>query len=605
MLGKNLLDHRNLEFLIESLEDRRLLTGYLQIHGASNNDLIIQGSEGDELATLTLSSSRANFSVFNQWIFTRDEGFDAANIRDIRINLGDGNDRLEIIIDESDPPNVIRDIRIDQRGETASSINEFSISDIGMRDLRIEGGGGEIQVDINDIESRDLRFTNRSEVQFDYAELNVENSNLRDLRLNVPDDSNTQIDFTDIRARNARLDFGDGDSLLDLIDSTISGRVDLRGGAGTFEDQHHVRMYGSTVGRMDFRGGDAAEILSLRKSTIEGNLNFTGNSAGDEVKIQQVTIQGRANFRMGDGDDIWAHEPESGSSNSGISMFEGSLTVDLGNGDNRFTVNERPQGLSIADRLTINAGNGDDYLGLFEGSEATVAGSMRINTRGGEDEVGIFGSEINGDARITLGDGDDGIAIFGRVAGTQVSGDLDINMGDGNNTLEIDYIYDGGGTLIVQDRMTITAGSGNDIVEMSQIEEEVRFGSLRVNLGNGDDSVDLKNSEVTGDARIELGNGQDHVQLESVGFADPNSPGQIRMGSGNDEVEILQSDGNANQMNLELLLGDGNDVATIEWIAIPAAFFVSGDRGSDTLMINSLMSSPENYIQDIENVVVA
>lgn len=177
-----------------------------------------------------------------------------------------------------------------------------------------------------------------------------------------------------------------------------------------------------------------------------------------------------------------------------------------------------------------------------------VDGDFRIHLKGGDDGVSIDdgdGNEILGDLEIDLGSGNDQVLIRNFF----VHHDLRIRTGSGDDTIELSQ------TVFVLDQTDIRTGAGNDRVLFVPAEVpdallvfEDRF---RVRTGPGRDFVDVIGALFRKEVDIDLGGGDDLGQLGGVVgglcvcdaiFEDADVLGNVRFrgGDGQDGV-VLES----------------------------------------------------------------
>lgn len=149
-----------------------------------------------------------------------------------------------------------------------------------------------------------------------------------------------------------------------------------------------------------------------------------------------------------------------------------------------------------------------------------VGGATRIN---GGNRV-VLGNVWN-DVSINLGNGDDYLGIGGTTSGTQATlpDDLFIAMGAGNDRVEIQGLSNRDS----DDRMFIDTGADNDVVGIAQVSCR---STMDVRLGAGDDRLRMSSSSV-GRMFADLGTGNDTVDIRSMWFGyQPTVDG----GTGND-----------------------------------------------------------------------
>jgi hypothetical protein len=154
-----------------------------------------------------------------------------------------------------------------------------------------------------------------------------------------------------------------------------------------------------------------------------------------------------------------------GSDRSAIFPGVERLTIKLKQGDDRVTITD----VALSGKLYVSGGKGNDSVELDQVS----AGTVKVETNGGYDDVRIFGPsyfdsllvqtgsegdlvvvqwlDVGGDLVVVAGDDDDDVEI----AGVNVYDDLDVHLGNGDDFMAL-------GDTAVDDDTHLDGGDDDD-----------------------------------------------------------------------------------------------------------------------------------------------
>ncbi|MFC1759146.1 hypothetical protein ACFL2H_10335 [Planctomycetota bacterium] len=245
-------------------------------------------------------------------------------------------------------------------------------------------------------------------------------------------------------------------------------------------------------------------LMTVTAMEIGEDLYINGDGSSDMIQVYQLS----------NGDVRIAGIAGSGTTVNGQSQaqFEvnDDIYIDLGNGDNWLDIRNNNGGVD-ADYVRIRSGNGNDRLWV---SGINTTNDLRFETRGGNDDILVAGSQIgNGsgdDLRVYSGSGEDTV----RVQMTNVRQDIDIDTFDSTSTAN------------EEDEVNIQSTNAHD--------------DIWIDTGSGNDDVFLRDVESGDDTRIRTGAGNDYVFVNAVSkFGDDFS---AYMGSGNDTLGVYQTD---------------------------------------------------------------
>ncbi|TCP92159.1 hypothetical protein EDC44_1251, partial [Cricetibacter osteomyelitidis] len=262
-------------------------------------------------------------------------------------------------------------------------------------------------------------------------------------------------------------------------------------------------------------------------STVSHTAKIYGGAGTDNVIIKKGWYAGNAEMDLGNGDNSFTMEHDGIGVNAKVKMGSGNDTVNIA-GEHRGT-------------MDLSAGNNAISLGSSSGSIITTDGNDQVTitgTHSGTINLGDGDNEVtigNGNGDITVGSGNDTIKVNSDYKGNLV-------LGEGDNTVNIEGSYTNSGIY----GRTITTGAGDDSVEIHG-----DFTAKEINLGNGDNTVSIAGS-VSG--TIITGEGVDNITL-GKGFT-----GKMNLGAGDDTITVT---GSSVTINGTIDGGDGKDTLLV------------------------------------------
>jgi hypothetical protein len=290
--------------------------------------------------------------------------------------------------------------------------------------------------------------------------------------------------------------------------------------------------------------------------------------------------------------------------------FYGPVLVDLGGGNlpvaadtgNQLTVVNtdfgRPWSVDVpafTGHLEVTGAVGVDTVNILRSNN--FGGSFDINT-GDDNDVVTIGRDTNNppfpldavtlgrNLNITSGGGADAITLAlaltrGSIIVNGGAGDDSIRLGSPANTPAANRVGSSS-----QGQIIIIGEAGADIVT---INNATTVGALQVNLGDGANTLDVRNSSFSSSSSISGGAAGDAVTLTAV-----NSPLGLHIltAEGDDSVRIL---GTLVELSVSsILTGPGNDIVQIGGGSrLQATIMVTGD-GNDVVSFGNTANVPGN-----------
>jgi hypothetical protein len=239
-----------------------------------------------------------------------------------------------------------------------------------------------------------------------------------------------------------------------------------------------------------------------------------------------------------------------------------SLVINGNDGNDQFSM----QNLAVTD-LTIDLGNGNDFAVTatqFGPNSVSVTGDLNLLMGAGNDVVQLFRvfGDPSADLTVDAGNGNDFLQTYSNSFDT-----VTIDLGQGFDTLNTAYLTAfgvwkvNGGTE--SDLLSVITSSARDVAFFNgnDAADNLAFNAneFRVNVtldgGAGNDTVSLRNSIVLHAVFARLGDGLDTANFQN------NSAREVHLDAGRDRDIVTL---NANAVDLAILLmGEGDDDLTV------------------------------------------
>ena len=321
------------------------------------------------------------------------------------------------------------------------------------------------------------------------------------------------FDFTG--APRTKLDasaiYGNGDETFLLLDHGRKSDKDITEAANgkTVEIDVKTFTHGSEV-KLD-NGDDIVTVNNKHgwgwiNEDSKLDLGRGNNTLNVGTNIDKSTVI------AGNGNDVvtvgkWQH--------AGDSYITNHSNINLGDGNNKLTV-----GTNI-DSSKVATGSGDDVVevgGYILNASGKIAGTNEeygVNLGNGDNKLTVE-NYIKGSI-VTTGDGDDIVNVGNYVTNST------INLGDGDNALTVESWINGDTKIISGkgadtinidddfDKSTLLTGAGSDKVT---IGGDVKNKSSLIDLGAGDDTIAVDNIE---NGKIDGGDGYDKLAITNPG----------------------------------------------------------------------------------------
>lgn len=270
---------------------------------------------------------------------------------------------------------------------------------------------------------------------------------------------------------------------VELDVKTFTHRADVKLGDGDDIVTVHKSdgIWGDMVEDSKLNLGDGDNILK-----VETNIDRASVIAGDgydNVKVDGY-ITNRSNVNLGDGNNTLTVGTNIDSSK--VATGSGDDVVEVGG----YILNASGKIAGTNEEYGVNLGNGDNKLTV----ENYIKGSI-VTTGDGDDIVNVGNYVTN--STINLGNGDNALTVE-----SWINGDTKIISGKGADTINIDDDFD---------KSTLLTGAGSDKVT---IGGDVKNKSSLIDLGAGDDTIAVGNIE---NGKIDGGDGYDKLAITNPG----------------------------------------------------------------------------------------
>jgi hypothetical protein len=214
--------------------------------------------------------------------------------------------------------------------------------------------------------------------------------------------------------------------------------------------------------------------------------------------------------------------------------------------------------------IRVDLGDGDDTLAI---SDVSLRGNVSIETGDGNDTV-MIGAEGDVMAGSLLDDLDASVAL---------RGSLSVDTGEGNDDVTV-------ASAAVRGRLSIDTGIGEDTVSLGA--EAAPMASLLGGLPGGPlGDVDLEASlHVRGGAHVELGDGNDELDVNGVRV---HTFASVHGGDGDDDIRVNHSAA----LGLVIAGQDGDDTVSLDGVHARFLGLSTGDGEDDVSIVDSVFMS--------------
>ncbi|MGD9661203.1 MAG: hypothetical protein AB7U63_08010 [Porticoccaceae bacterium] len=511
---------------------------FLSTQNTLQNGDVLDGGDGNDTLVVSVGGNNDFFAAP-----------DISNIETIRVNAPNNNGiAIELDLSNADGYNTLESFQVTSYTGSGSFVGFYDIQNVNGTDIRIidtnvdheftydtngyvrtAGGvavGNAIDLYLSEVDGSELVFGN----DVPYTPYQSEAD-----QINITSAQRTQVSTTTF---NTLSGLYVGDMLNTVI---IDGNAD-------FEVEDFLDLNVNLVDAGALGDLNADLTLSLHAQGVVLNLDGTVNVAAttflnvvgahgdDDIYIGGARSAGINVVDLGTGDDYLHIDLDAshsfittgeGDDSVELHIERGLLAVDLGEGDDYLEIWGDVDDLTttaLNDGVsTVVAGAGNDTVVIDAANsyQGSASNDFDINLGEGDDDLSITS---HGNQLIDAGAGDDIVVING-------NGIHDIDLGEGDDFLHINGSRDATGTLDnanpnnEPEYTVIVGGEGNDtvIVDAGLTNANgVTAGNgatgafdhyLDVDLGEGDDVIQVRTQDLTADDIINGGEGSDTLVL--------------------------------------------------------------------------------------------
>ncbi|MDG6894676.1 hypothetical protein [Volucribacter amazonae] len=517
-----------------------------------------------------------NNNIYNSaTIFTGsgDDTLTANNIEAKEINLGDGNNKIsannvintDITLGDGNNKVQINEMNIDSRLNLGKGDNYVVIN-------KMEGGlyseGGNNTIEIDEFEATKVVVDGNITIKSLRGSLHTTNASILTIKdemsgyWHAGDDIDTLVMHGKFQAPE-RLLLRKHLTNVDIIDLSLAPEQTIEGGyfdnftydvyikghSGITLDLDVLTGYGGfDIRRWEKTGSQQIEGINYDLYQYRYNELLLEPIVYVEQNINVVGVENTSQFEDSDlSDNNQANYAYISLKDKEISLTTDNNLIQVG----KYISNSK-----------ITTGDGNDSLIVRGNIENAI-----INLADGDNKIEAANIHAS---TITTGDGDDNIWVK--------SFHGDINVGNGNNQFEIGVLTG-----------TIKSGDGNDSITIDHIED---YGII--NLGDGNNTIDFPSfhSAISSPDNVQIitGNGDDILNLAGKS----SGPLNVNLGNGNNSINIKDSDS-----SIYLTTGNGNDVLTITDYSRLAKWHAG--EGRDTLIVKGYLYN-QHLLAKINNV---
>jgi hypothetical protein len=268
--------------------------------------------------------------------------------------------------------------------------------------------------------------------------------------------SNDSITFTGGAGFNGNLliNAGNGNDMVSVT-GPLPGNATVLMGLGSADQLSLAGSIGGSLTYNHLAGGNS--VTTTAATTIGGSASFTG--LGALTLTNSLSVGGNLVLVGVPNNGTPLAVTSSGAGSLGVGT---SLAVTGSTGGTNFSMTGTGA-LSVGGNASFNLGNGASTFNVSTTPASSVGGNLAVTGGSGVDTVTLGATlTVNGNAGITLGDGDN--VLTGLSNAFTVAGDFTMTLGNGNNgTFTIGGIVAGNETLTVGngiDKITVNNPSG-------------------------------------------------------------------------------------------------------------------------------------------------
>jgi hypothetical protein len=316
--------------------------------------------------------------------------------------------------------------------------------------------------------------------------------------------------------KNFAINSGEGDDTLEVQSSAFVANVSIRAGFGYDSIDCADSDFAGNVAIVNGDGGSDVAFNRVSGSPrIHGNLSVTSGEGTDYVTLNTASVDGKidGDFGHGSGDHGLLLNNSSVGKDISLKSLDGMGLYDFNNAHVTGNVkisSQYEEGSALFRNGTTITGNvalagGATPMGLRL-TGATIGGNFSLVNGSGQSNLTINSStgttEIGGKFTLQCGNGNTSLAIDG----ADFAGAVKVTMGSGDNTIAISGVSAFNSTADIK-----VAGGRTQLT----IDTATFIGAVTINTGAGHDTIAIDDSTFSGQVKINTGAGNDQLHVDT------------------------------------------------------------------------------------------
>jgi large repetitive protein len=268
------------------------------------------------------------------------------------------------------------------------------------------------------------------------------------------------------------------------------------------------------AGALTIDGGDGSNDVFATDLTVGKNLTIRNGTGSDNTQFTNLNVNGSLTLTNGEGETF----TQVARTSAGVSTVRGSVTITNGTGTDTNLLND----LNVGGNVTIRNGrNGQNpgYTRIYNtyntSSQSQIRGSVSVSHLDGNGDLNgdwLLDAEVGGNVAYSYGTGSGTVRFDAHSTALLevVHGSVSVT---GTGALRLRTGLFAGLGLAIGKNLTVTGGAAADSVSLYRATVN---GTTSLNLGDGDNKVNIDDSLFVGPFKLTTGGGADTVNLETA-----------------------------------------------------------------------------------------
>ncbi len=406
-----------------------------------------------------------------------------------------------------------------------------------------------------------------------------------------------------VKHGDLRVTGSDGDDVL-TIDQFGPSSFRVQPGAGTtVNGVASAETFDGVDRDVKITLGEGANTLTIQNATLPRDLSVRVGGGVDKVTLSSVTVERHVRLALGAGNNEPTLTDTLVKGRLSIAAGDDVDLVKLMNSQVIGLVNAR-LGTTLVNAVYFDAcilqssfsmrtGSANDVINIYN---STLTGNCTLRLGNGANVAHLSSSEYFGEVREVCGPENPGYNTMTILNGATFHRDARFDFGGTGTTINAtqaqfvrDWIVtaseDGGvegmlfGPVTVGRDLRFSLGGGDNVVwaDSAVVGRDLELRGL-----DGNDRFTLANCSAGRACRVSLGSGANTMKFEKTAI--DFSARSLRVASAGDADTIMVDHANV-ERDVDLLLGAGDNVATLSWLSVGDDLFVRTGDGDDTVTL--------------------